>query len=207
MRKITEIILHCSATAEGLDFSVRDIRAWHKAQGWKDVGYHYVVRLDGTVQEGRPLEQAGAHCKGHNDRSIGICYIGGLDAKDRSPKDTRTPSQRIALEALVLLLRLRFPRATVHGHKEFAAKGSTTIKVFAKENVHYAPNALSGFNEADADGIIRLVNGRIILKKIKVPHYERNVKVDIKTTIASNGDRWDKSGSVFVLPRHSAIIL
>ena len=80
MRKITEIILHCSATAEGLDFSVRDIRAWHKAQGWADVGYHYVVRLDGTVQEGRPLEQAGAHCKGHNDRSIGICYIGGLAA-------------------------------------------------------------------------------------------------------------------------------
>mgnify|MGYP005858106483 FL=1 len=97
--------------------------------------------------------------------------------------------------------------ATKTSHKEYAAKGSTTIKVFDKENVHYAPNALGGFNEADADGIIRLVNGRIILKKIKVPHYERNVKVDIKTTIASNGDRWDKSGSVFVLPRHSAINL
>lgn len=97
--------------------------------------------------------------------------------------------------------------ATKTSHKEYAAKGCTTIKVFDKENVHYAPNALGGFNEADADGIIRLVNGRIILKKIKVPHYERNVKVDIKTTIASNGDRWDKSGSVFVLPRHSAINL
>lgn len=73
--------------------------------------------------------------------------------------------------------------ATKTSHKEYAAKGSTTIKVFDKENVHYAPDALGGFNEVDANGIIRLVNGRIILKKIKVPHYERNVKVDIKTTM------------------------
>lgn len=108
---------------------------------------------------------------------------------------------------LSLFIATASTAATKTSHKEYAAKGSTTIKVFDKVNVHYAPNALSGFNEADADGIIRLVNGRIILKKIKVPHYERNVKVDIKTTIASNGDRWDKSGSVFVLPRHSAINL
>ena len=92
-------------------------------------------------------------------------------------------------------------------HKEYAAKGSKTIKVFDKTNVHYAPSKLEGFNAADADGIIRLVNGRIILKKINVPHYERNVKVYIKTTVASNGDRWDKSGSVFVLPKKSAINL
>ena len=79
--------------------------------------------------------------------------------------------------------------------------------MFDKTNVHYDPTKLAGFNEADADGIIRLVNGRIILKKIQVPHYERNVKVYIKTTIASNGDRWDKTGSCFVLPRKSAINL
>lgn len=108
---------------------------------------------------------------------------------------------------LSLFIATASTAATKTSHKEYAAKGSTTIKVFDKVNVHYAPDALSGFNETDADGIIRLVNGRIILKKIKVPHYERNVKVDIKTTIASNGDRWDKSGSVFVLPRHSAINL
>ena len=79
--------------------------------------------------------------------------------------------------------------------------------MFDKTNVHYDPTKLGGFNAADADGIIRLVNGRIILKKIQVPHYERNVKVYIKTTIASNGDRWDKTGSCFVLPRKSAINL
>ena len=108
---------------------------------------------------------------------------------------------------LTLFIATASTAATKTSHKEYAAKGGTTLKVFDKVNVHYAPDALGGFNEADADGIIRLVNGRIILKKIKVPHYERNVKVDIKTTIASNGDRWDKSGSVFVLPRHSAINL
>ena len=106
-----------------------------------------------------------------------------------------------------LMVSLSVMAAPKSNHKEFAAKGNTTIKVFDKTNVHYDPTKLGGFNAADADGIIRLVNGRIILKKIQVPHYERNVKVYIKTTIASNGDRWDKTGSCFVLPRKSAINL
>ena len=106
-----------------------------------------------------------------------------------------------------LMVSLSVMAAPKSNHKEFAAKGNTTIKVFDKTNVHYDPTTLGGFNAADADGIIRLVNGRIILKKIQVPHYERNVKVYIKTTIASNGDRWDKTGSCFVLPRKSAINL
>lgn len=106
-----------------------------------------------------------------------------------------------------LMVSLSVMAAPKSNHKEFAAKGNTTIKVFDKPNVHYDPTKIAGFNAADADGIIRLVNGRIILKKIQVPHYERNVKVYIKTTIASNGDRWDKTGSCFVLPRKSAINL
>lgn len=106
-----------------------------------------------------------------------------------------------------LMVSLSVMAAPKSNHKEFAANGNTTIKVFDKTNVHYDPAKLGGFNAADADGIIRLVNGRIILKKIQVPHYERNVKVYIKTTIASNGDRWDKTGSCFVLPRKSAINL
>lgn len=106
-----------------------------------------------------------------------------------------------------LMVSLSVMAAPKSNHKEFAAKGNTTIKVFDKTNVHYDPAKLGGFNAADADGIIRLVNGRIILKKIQVPHYERNVKVYIKSTIASNGDRWDKTGSCFVLPRKSAINL
>ncbi len=132
MRTINEIIIHCAATPEGRAFTTDDIRRWHKAQGFRDVGYHYVIHLDGSVHPGRPLEETGAHCKGHNSHSIGICYIGGVAADGRTPKDTRTPSQRIALEALVLLLRLRFPRATVHGHCEFAAKACPSFNVKAE---------------------------------------------------------------------------
>lgn len=92
-------------------------------------------------------------------------------------------------------------------HKEYAAKGDTQVTVFDKVNVHFDPNKIGNYAEADADGIIRLVNGRIILKKISLPHYERSVKVSVKTTVASNGDRWDKSGSVFVIPKNSAVNL
>ena len=89
MRFISEIIIHCSATKETLDFNVNDLRRWHKAQGWKDVGYHFVITLDGTIEQGRALEEIGSHTKGHNAHSIGIVYIGGLD-KNGKPKDTRT---------------------------------------------------------------------------------------------------------------------
>ena len=113
MRKIDDIIIHCTATAEGRDVSVADIRRWHKARGFVDVGYHYVVYLDGSVHEGRPLAQVGAHCRGHNAHSVGVCYVGGLAADGRTPKDTRTARQRVALKALVQLLRLNFPGAGV----------------------------------------------------------------------------------------------
>ena len=99
--------------------------------------------------------------------------------------------------------------AFADSHKEYAAKGDVTIDVFNKENVHFAPGSIGNFADADADaeGVIRLVNGRIIVKKIKVPRYERNVKVSVHVTLASNGDRWDKSGSCFVIPRGSAVNL
>lgn len=80
MRTINEIIIHCSATREGQDFSVKDIDRWHKQRVFLMVGYHYIIRLDGTIEQGRPLEMIGAHCTGHNAHSIGICYIGGLDS-------------------------------------------------------------------------------------------------------------------------------
>ena len=94
MRKIDDIIIHCTATAEGRDVSVADIRRWHKARGFVDVGYHYVVYLDGSVHEGRPLAQVGAHCRGHNAHSVGVCYVGGLAAGRRAarrPRRARPP--------------------------------------------------------------------------------------------------------------------
>ena len=122
MRTIKEIIIHCSATAEGRHVTVDDIRRWHRERGFADVGYHYIIYLDGSVHAGRPLAQVGAHCRGHNAQSIGVCYVGGLAADGKTPKDTRTTRQRRSLKALVEILKLNFPLATVHGHREFAAK-------------------------------------------------------------------------------------
>ena len=73
MRTINEIIVHCTATPEGKDYTVDDITRWHKERGSKTIGYHYVVYRDGSVHEGRPLAEVGAHCKGHNAHSIGVC--------------------------------------------------------------------------------------------------------------------------------------
>ena len=121
MRKITEIIIHCSATQEGKDFTVEDIDRWHKAKGWKSIGYHYVIHRDGSIHKGRPEEQVGAHCLNHNKHSIGVCYIGGL-SQDGQPKDTRTPEQRAAMRALLVKLKQSYPRALIMGHNVFASK-------------------------------------------------------------------------------------
>nr|DAF01772.1 MAG TPA: endodeoxyribonuclease I [Caudoviricetes sp.] len=129
MRHINEIIIHCSATPEGRDYTVADIDRWHKARGWRGIGYHYVIYKDGSVHAGRPVEQIGAHCTGHNANSIGICYIGGVAADGKTPKDTRTPAQRIALRELVEELRAKYPGATVHGHREFAPKACPSFDV------------------------------------------------------------------------------
>ena len=128
MRNITQIIIHCSATPEGREVSVNEIASWHRQRGFNGIGYHYVVGLDGTVGKGRPIEQAGAHCQGHNKNSIGVCYIGGCDSRLR-PKDTRTAAQRAALRQLVAELKKIYPQATVHGHCEFAAKACPCFDV------------------------------------------------------------------------------
>ncbi|MBD5252739.1 MAG: N-acetylmuramoyl-L-alanine amidase [Barnesiella sp.] len=130
MRKINKLIVHCSATAEGRDYTVAQIREWHvKGNGWRDIGYHYVIYRDGTVHTGRPVEQIGAHTTGQNANSIGICYIGGYAADGKTPKDTRTDAQRIALRRLVKELKEKYPGATVHGHNEFANKACPCFDV------------------------------------------------------------------------------
>lgn len=120
MRRIDRIIVHCSATESGHDVGVREIDRWHRARGWRCIGYHYVVRLDGTVEQGRQEAQTGAHCAGYNAHSIGVCYVGGLSGG--LPTDTRTAAQKTAMKKLISELLGRYPGATVHGHMEFAAK-------------------------------------------------------------------------------------
>lgn len=129
MRRITEIIIHCSATPEGKDFTVEDIRRWHLARKFADIGYHYVIYRDGNVHKGRAENIAGAHCLGHNAHSIGICYIGGVAKDGKTPKDTRTPQQKTALRQLVNQLKFYNPHATVHGHNEFSSKVCPSFNV------------------------------------------------------------------------------
>lgn len=121
MRKITKIIVHCADTPEGRDDKAADIKRWHLARGFNDIGYHYVIDLDGTIEPGRDLEKAGAHTTGHNAESIGICYIGGAD-ENMKPKDTRTEEQKTALRLLLKYLVQKYPGAKIYGHRDFSNK-------------------------------------------------------------------------------------
>lgn len=128
-RKIDKIFIHCSATPEGRDVKTETIKSWHvKGNGWSDIGYHFVIELDGAVNNGRPLHRSGAGVKGHNAHSIHVCYVGGMD-KDKNAKDTRTDAQRKALDQLVADLKMDYPTATIHGHNEFAAKACPSFDV------------------------------------------------------------------------------
>lgn len=122
MRDINKIIIHCSATREGQKFSVDTIRSWHTDKGWSDIGYHYVVHLDGSISYGRSIERIGAHTRGHNTGSIGICYIGGVESDGKTPKDTRTLEQKESLLDLIRTLKKLNSNATVYSHRDFAAK-------------------------------------------------------------------------------------
>lgn len=122
MRKINQIIVHCSATPEGKDFTVQQIDVWHRQRGFRCIGYHYVIYRDGSVHRGRPEDRVGAHCTGHNAHSIGVCYIGGCASDGKTPKDTRTDAQRAALVKLLRELKAKYTVAAIHGHRDFANK-------------------------------------------------------------------------------------
>lgn len=130
-RLIDEIIIHCSATKEGKECSSGQISAAHKARRFSSyvdakgrtryIGYHFLIHLDGTIEACRPISRIGCHASGHNSRSIGICYIGGLDARDtdgRMIKDTRTPAQKKSLLSLVRKFKSQYPTARVIGHRD-----------------------------------------------------------------------------------------
>lgn len=130
-RAIKEIIIHCSATPEGKDYTVADIKKWHLARGFSDVGYHYVIYKDGSVHTGRSIDISGAHCTGHNSYSIGICYIGGCATNGSTSKDTRTEAQKKALVTLVkeMLNTYHLTIDKVYGHYQFAPKDCPSFKI------------------------------------------------------------------------------
>lgn len=127
MRRINKIILHCTATKAGVKVTAADVDRWHKQQGWAGIGYHFLILLDGTIEKGRPIEKVGAHCTGQNANSIGVCYVGGLDAKGRA-MDTRTPKQIDAMRELVQDLQRTFG-CEVYGHNEFSNKACPCFNV------------------------------------------------------------------------------
>ena len=121
-RNIKELIVHCSATPEGKDYSVDTIRQWHLQRGFSDIGYHYVIYRDGSIHIGRDESIIGAHCTGHNSYSIGVCYIGGCASDGKTPKDTRTTEQKQSLVKLLKELKTKYPQASIHSHKDFTNK-------------------------------------------------------------------------------------
>lgn len=136
-RRIKYIFIHCAATPEGKDFTVKDIDKWHRQRGFNEIGYNYVIYRDGSIHEGRDVNKIPAHATNWNKNSIGICYIGGLAKDGKTPKDTRTPEQRFALFKLVadLLDEYQLTVNAVMGHYEVANKAcpSFDMGTFRKE--------------------------------------------------------------------------
>lgn len=118
-RQIKYLVVHCSATPEGRNHTAKDIDIWHRQRGFDGIGYNYIIRLDGTVEEGRDVNKIPSHVKGYNKESIGICYIGGIDKNTLQPKDTRTPAQKEALKKLLIELKKMYPQAEILGHRDF----------------------------------------------------------------------------------------
>ena len=120
-RKINKIIIHCSATTPSMDVDANTIDEWHKQRGWSGIGYHFFIKRDGQIEIGRPLEIQGAHTSGHNKNSIGVCYAGGVDSK-MCPEDNRTSEQIASFLLLLRFLKNTFPKAIIHGHRDFSPK-------------------------------------------------------------------------------------
>ncbi len=140
MRSITLIVIHCSAVKPDQMSSVAQIDSWHRERGFKfGVGYHYVIRRDGSIEAGRPEWMVGAHCLNHNKYSIGVCYEGGLDARGQ-PADTRTAAQKATLRQLLTDLHRRYPRAVIVGHHDLnPQKACPCIKNVAQEYADLQP--------------------------------------------------------------------
>lgn len=118
-RRITLIVIHCTATRADVDFTQGDLLRCHRARGMRMVGYHFYIRKDGFIWSTRPLEEVGAHARGYNRESIGIAYEGGLNAQGL-PADTRTQRQKFSLRALIRVLQKDFPGVKVCGHRDLS---------------------------------------------------------------------------------------
>ena len=118
MRDIDYIVIHCAATKPSMDVPIERVKKWHLDRGWSDIGYHYYITRDGEIHKGRKLSTIGAHVRGYNSKSIGICYEGGID-ESGEPEDNRTKAQKKSLLKVVQILKFVFSGAIVQGHRDF----------------------------------------------------------------------------------------
>jgi len=118
MRRIDYIVIHCSASPAGMDIGAAEIDRWHRQRRFREIGYHFVIRRNGVLEKGRGLSRIGAHVKGYNRNSIGICWVGGLD-DNQHPQDNRTAEQITTMRTLVAQLKEIWPNAQVKGHRDF----------------------------------------------------------------------------------------
>jgi len=140
MRKINELVWHCTATPEGREVSVKEIDAWHRQRGWNGIGYHKVVHLDGSVSEGRPEKSVGAHVAGRNANTLGYVYVGGVAKDNKTPKDTRTEAQKETMRRLTREAIAKYKLTKVSGHRDYAAKACPSFDA-AKEYALYVEGA------------------------------------------------------------------
>lgn len=135
MRRITDyIVVHCSATPPTMDIGAEEIRSWHTTKGWSDIGYHNVIKRDGTIEFGRDMNAIGAHVRGYNDKSIGVCMVGGVD-KDMKPQSNFTDKQFLSLQILLGFYKREYPLAKIVGHRELnsgKACPSFDVKTFLR---------------------------------------------------------------------------
>lgn len=122
-KNTSAIFVHCSATKPSMDIGASEIRKWHKERGWSDIGYHFVIRRDGTIEDGRPVDAVGAHVQGWNSRSVGVCLVGGVSEENANQYEANfTPEQMESLCGLLGKLKVQYPRAMIMAHHDVAPK-------------------------------------------------------------------------------------
>jgi len=152
MRKINELIWHCTATPEGREVSVKEIDSWHRQRGFSGIGYHKVVHLDGSVSEGRPESQVGAHVANRNANTIGYTYVGGVDANDvKKAKDTRTPAQKATMIRLTKEAIEKHGLERVSGHRDYSTKACPCFNARAEYSQYLKVRKFAAFQEPDLD--------------------------------------------------------
>lgn len=129
LRETTDkLVVHCSATTPDMDIGAQEIDHWHKRRGWLGIGYHAIIRRDGSIEFGRHFNESGAHAKDYNKSSVGVCLIGGVNS-DNDPEDNFTPDQMESLKVILDVLIRAYPNAEIIGHNEISNKACPSFDV------------------------------------------------------------------------------